>query len=149
MSFSLKYLFLVFSRALFIFLVFLSLFILFSFFVLLLRQMHFLFKGSAMSSPFSLNLWGTYLYFFTYSVTNILHVTVFSSQNFLVSFKQTHWNSLSWITWPLPKNLSTFFNLKSILYHGRRGVSVHLFTRQSNLVFSEIFFCIFILIFFS
>ena len=70
---------------------------------------------------------GTYLYFFTYSVTNILHVTVFSSQNFFLSFKTNTLKLTFMNQWPLPKNLSAFFkNLFSILYHGRRSVTVHL-----------------------
>jgi hypothetical protein len=125
------------------FLVFLSLFILFSFFSSS-STMHFLFLWSAMASLFSFYLWRTYLYFLTYSVTNNLHVTVFSSQNFFLlnTLKLTFMNHAH-----SQKSFWLFFNLFSVLYHGCRSVTVHSSRAKVISFFSELFFCIFILVF--
>jgi len=93
---------------------------------------------------FCFDLWGTYLYLFlTYLVTNILHVTVFSSQICLFLFKQTHWNLRSW---SLPKKLATFLKTFNILYHGLRSVIVR---HSSKFFFLWIFSFAYLFWFFS
>jgi len=76
-----------------------------------------------MASPFLFWFVGDLPVLFTYLVTNILHVTVFSSQLFLFFLNKhietrVHDNS--------QKSLRLFFKTFNVLYHGLRSVIVRL-----------------------
>jgi len=98
-----------------------------------------------MASPFLFWFVGDLPVLFTYLVTNILHVTVFSSQLFLFFLNKhietrVHDNS--------QKSLRLFFKTFNVLYHGLRSVIVRL--HSPKFFFIWIFFsCLFIFVFFS
>jgi len=97
-----------------------------------------------MASPFLFWFVGDLPVLFTYLVTNILHVTVFSSQLFLFFLNKhietrVHDNS--------QKILRLF--LKPLMYCTMvSGASLFVFTHQSSFL-SEFFSCLFIFLFFS
>ena len=101
-----------------------------------------------MASPFLFWFVGDLPVLFTYSVTNILHVTVFSSQIclfFLNKHIETHVHDYS------RKSLRLFLKTFTVLYHGLRSVIVGLHSQSSFLsefFLLPIYFSFFLLVLF-